>query len=98
MPFADSWRLIPRVLILTAVGLGALSFIILLVGSLVPFIKKKPNVMNAWRIASSVVSSIAGKIGSQCALIGDFYNIERAFLTKIYLHSLKCFSNINLLT
>ncbi|CAG2246429.1 unnamed protein product [Mytilus edulis] len=62
----DSWRLIPRLLILTAVGLGLLSFIVLLVGSLVPVFNRKPAVLNAWRIGSSVISLCAGGLLVSC--------------------------------
>ncbi|CAC5374942.1 unnamed protein product [Mytilus coruscus] len=64
----DSWRLIPRLLILTAVGLGLLSFIILLVGSLVPVFNRKQVILNAWRIGSSVISLCAGGLLVSCLI------------------------------
>ncbi|XP_063405899.1 uncharacterized protein LOC134689860 [Mytilus trossulus] len=58
----DSWRLLPRLLILSTLGIGAVSLCILLTGSLVPFLKKRPIVLNGCRITGSVFSVCAGTI------------------------------------
>ncbi|CAC5395247.1 unnamed protein product [Mytilus coruscus] len=58
----DSWRSLPRLLILTTLGLGALSLVILLLASLIPLLKKKPLVINSCRITSSAISLGTGVI------------------------------------
>ncbi|CAG2203064.1 unnamed protein product [Mytilus edulis] len=58
----DSWRVLPRILIMAALGIGCTSLAVLLPASLVPFLKKKDFVLNSCRIVSSVLSLAAGSI------------------------------------
>ncbi|VDI11686.1 Hypothetical predicted protein [Mytilus galloprovincialis] len=58
----DSWRLLPRLLIMSTLGLGALSLCVLIPGSLVPMLKTKTLFLNGCRIASSVISVCAGSL------------------------------------
>ncbi|XP_076083830.1 uncharacterized protein LOC143054697 [Mytilus galloprovincialis] len=63
----DSWRVLLRIRIFIAVGFGVLSVVILLLGSLVP-INRKPVRLNAFRIASSVLSFCAGGLLVSCLI------------------------------
>ncbi|VDI77258.1 Hypothetical predicted protein [Mytilus galloprovincialis] len=64
----DSWRVLLRIRIFIAVGFGVLSVVILLLGSLVPILNRKPVRLNAFRIASSVLSFCAGGLLVSCLI------------------------------
>ncbi|CAC5395245.1 unnamed protein product [Mytilus coruscus] len=58
----DSWRVLPRLLIMATLGIGCTSLSVLLPASLVPYLNRKGFVLNSCRIASSVLSLAAGSI------------------------------------
>ncbi|CAG2211102.1 unnamed protein product [Mytilus edulis] len=78
----DSWRLIPRILIVAAVVIGALSAGILLLGSLVPICNRKLVVLNSCRIASSVLSFCAGGLLVSSLII--YQNKYQSILTSLF--------------
>ncbi|CAC5395246.1 unnamed protein product [Mytilus coruscus] len=78
----DSWRLLPRLLIISTLGLGALSLCVLLPVSLVPMLKKKTFILNGCRIASSVISMCAGILLAYT--LNYFQGHYQSILTEVF--------------
>ncbi|CAG2246428.1 unnamed protein product [Mytilus edulis] len=90
----DLWRLLPRLLILSTLGIGTVSLCILLTGSLVPFLKKRSIVLNGCRITSSVLSVYAEHYQSILAVnfdqAGSGYPEKDNISTGYYIAAIAC--------